>query len=271
MNADLGRAHDNCDDSTGEQLLGYWQPSEGDYREIRSHRAPKARHPHFIAFSITTALALGVVGGSAPISASSDDKNTTTEIVLATPLETPFTTPDEERRRREDRTRVSRDDERTIALNNVSAIRTTVKKPVPPARWVSPVAKQKITSCFGPRGGRAHEGIDFSAPTGTKIRSVGPGIVVQAGWRYSGLGNSVVVKHGNGQMSVYGHASKVLVRTGQKVSAGSSVALVGSTGNSTGPHLHFGYAPTNNLSSVFDQLMNPAPWLRGKGIKLARC
>lgn len=268
MNGNLGTRYDNSEDSTGEQLLAYFNPN----REIRSHRAPKVRHPHFIAFGVTTALAFSVVNGSVPFSSDNVGRQPSHEIILAEPtVSVPFTTLEEEQRRREDRARTSRDNERTVILSNVSAIRTTVRRPPPPARWVSPVARQKITSCYGPRNDRTHKGIDFSASTGTKIRAVGAGTVVQAGWRYSGLGNSVVIKHGNGQMSVYGHASKVLVRTGQKVSAGSSVALVGSTGNSTGPRLHFGYAPTNNLGLVFDQLVNPAPWLRSKGIKLSRC
>lgn len=269
MNGDLGTRHDDCEDSTGEQLLAYYKP-----REIRSHRAPKTRHPRFVAIGLTTTLALSVISGSAGNTVSSGDhKQQNITLVaptdqLITPL--PITTLDEDKRRREDRARASRDDERQVQVT-LNAIRTTVRKPSLPPRWVSPIAKQKITSCFGPRWGRTHKGIDFSAPTGTKIRAVGPGTVVQAGWRYSGLGYSVVIKHGNGQMSLYGHASKVVVRTGQKVQAGATVALVGSTGNSTGPHLHLGYAQTDNLGSVFDRLVNPAPWLKSKGVQLTRC
>lgn len=275
MNEDLSTTsigtRNNENDQTGEQLIAYWTPRD---HSIRSHRAPRRRHPRFVAATLTTALALGVVGGSTngTFGAAYDDIGT---ITLSAPAdivvpEIPFTTLDEERRRREDRARVSRDQREQVA-SQINMLRTTVIRPSLPPRWVSPVAQQKITSCYGPRNGRTHEGIDFSASTGTKIRAVGPGVVVQAGWRYSGLGNSVVIKHGNGQMSVYGHASQVLVRTGQRVSAGASVALVGSTGNSTGPHLHFGFARTDNVGAIFDKLTNPAPWLRGKGVSLNRC
>ena len=84
----------------------------------------------------------------------------------------------------------------------------------------------------------AHTGIDFAAPTGTPVRSVGDGVVDFAGWR-GGYGNYIVVTHRNGQATAYGHLSRINVKKGQRVEQGTNIGAVGSTGVSTGPHLHF--------------------------------
>ena len=98
-----------------------------------------------------------------------------------------------------------------------------------------------ITSRYGERSRirRAeHTGLDISAITGTPIKATAEGTVIFA--KYCGAyGNLVKIDHGNGIETWYGHASKILVKEGQKVNAGDVVAKVGSTGNSTGPHLHF--------------------------------
>ena len=85
---------------------------------------------------------------------------------------------------------------------------------------------------------RQHNGIDIAIPTGTPIRPVGPGVVVYSGSR-SGYGNTVVVEHDNGIITLYAHNSRLLVTQGQMVTEDSALALSGSTGRSTGPHLHF--------------------------------
>jgi murein DD-endopeptidase MepM/ murein hydrolase activator NlpD len=95
-----------------------------------------------------------------------------------------------------------------------------------------------VVSGFGMRWGRMHEGIDISAATGTPIWAAAAGTVIHAGW-LGGYGNLVVLDHGNGLATAYAHASAILVALGQSVSQGQTVALVGSTGNSSGPHLHF--------------------------------
>jgi murein DD-endopeptidase MepM/ murein hydrolase activator NlpD len=83
-----------------------------------------------------------------------------------------------------------------------------------------------------------HEGVDISAPPGTPILAAAKGTVTFAGWK-SGLGNTVEIDHGYGYVTRYGHASKILVRRGQKVTRGEVIANVGSTGISTSPHLHY--------------------------------
>jgi murein DD-endopeptidase MepM/ murein hydrolase activator NlpD len=83
-----------------------------------------------------------------------------------------------------------------------------------------------------------HEGIDIAASSGTPILAAASGTVIHAGW-LGGYGNLVVVDHGDGLATAYAHASSILVGVGQRVSQGQTVSLVGSTGNSSGPHLHF--------------------------------
>ncbi|KPU42236.1 murein hydrolase activator NlpD precursor [Oxobacter pfennigii] len=95
-----------------------------------------------------------------------------------------------------------------------------------------------LTSLFGPRWGTTHKGIDIAAPTGTNVSAFLDGKVVHSGWE-GGYGYLVIIDHGNGLRSYYGHNSKLLVSVGQQVSKGDIIAKVGSTGDSTGPHCHF--------------------------------
>lgn len=95
-----------------------------------------------------------------------------------------------------------------------------------------------LTSRYGKRWGTTHTGIDIGASTGTSVKAAASGTVTFAGWKGQ-LGNLVVISHGNGIQTYYGHCSKILVKAGQKVSAGDIISKVGSTGRSTGPHLHF--------------------------------
>jgi len=94
------------------------------------------------------------------------------------------------------------------------------------------------SSPFGMRWGRAHEGIDFAGQTGTPIVAGGDGVVVFAG-RQGGYGNMVDIRHSNGFMTRYGHMSRIRVSEGQRVSRGDPIGDMGSTGRSTGPHLHY--------------------------------
>jgi murein DD-endopeptidase MepM/ murein hydrolase activator NlpD len=95
-----------------------------------------------------------------------------------------------------------------------------------------------ITSPFGERWGRMHEGIDIGVGYGTPIEAAASGTVVYAGWE-SGYGNFVVIDHGNGLATAYGHQSQIAVSNGQAVSQGHVIGYVGCTGHCFGPHLHF--------------------------------
>lgn len=100
-------------------------------------------------------------------------------------------------------------------------------------------AKGTLTSGYGWRWGRMHKGIDIANSTGTPIYAVADGIVEKAGWNSGGYGNLVDIRHADGSMTRYGHNSKLLVQAGQQVQQGQTIALMGSTGFSTGPHTHF--------------------------------
>lgn len=96
----------------------------------------------------------------------------------------------------------------------------------------------RLTSRFGTRWGRMHYGIDIAAPTGTPVLAAAAGTVTYADWMGS-YGMLVTIDHGNGLETRYAHNSRILVKVGDQVQRGQRIALVGSTGNSTGPHLHF--------------------------------
>ena len=84
-----------------------------------------------------------------------------------------------------------------------------------------------------------HSGMDFTAPVGTPIHATGNGVVEKIEFDGRGLGNNAIINHGYGYESVYAHMSKIIVRAGQKIVRGDLIGYVGSTGSSTGPHLHY--------------------------------
>ncbi|MCC5033741.1 transglycosylase family protein [Streptomyces sp. WAC 00631] len=108
-----------------------------------------------------------------------------------------------------------------------------------------------------------HTGVDFSVASGTPVKSIGSGTVVSAGWGGS-YGNEVVVRHADGKFSQYAHLSSLSVSAGQTVQGGQQLGLSGSTGNSTGPHLHFEVRTGQGYGSDVD----PLAYLRGKGVSI---
>jgi len=97
-----------------------------------------------------------------------------------------------------------------------------------------------VTGYFGEMrsGGHIHKGLDIAAASGSNIYAPGSGIVIFTGWQ-GGYGNTIMVHHGSGITTLYGHLKKILVGRGQTISRGDVIGLVGSTGVSTGPHLHY--------------------------------
>ncbi|WP_327190193.1 M23 family metallopeptidase [Streptomyces xinghaiensis] len=135
-----------------------------------------------------------------------------------------------------------------------------------PASWVKPVDSYVKGSTFGIGGDRwanKHSGQDFAAPTGTSVKTVHKGTVVQAGWG-GAYGNNIVVKHDAGTFTQYAHLSKITVPVGTQVTTGQEIGKVGSTGNSTGPHLHFETRTTPNYGSGID----PVAFLKQRGVTL---
>jgi peptidoglycan hydrolase-like protein with peptidoglycan-binding domain len=105
-----------------------------------------------------------------------------------------------------------------------------------PLAW--PMSSHRLGDLFGPRGDRWHSGIDIPARLGTPVYAARSGEVVWAGWR-DGYGFLVTVAHGHGERSMYAHLSRIDVRVGVWIGQGVRVGLVGSTGDASGPHLHF--------------------------------
>jgi len=104
-------------------------------------------------------------------------------------------------------------------------------------------AQGVMTSGYGQRWGRPHRGIDIAAPIGTPIVASAPGVISYAGYNDGGFGYLVEVDHADGTMTRYAHNDRILVSAGQQVNQGEQISLMGSTGNSTGPHLHFEIHP----------------------------
>ncbi|MEU8523008.1 LysM peptidoglycan-binding domain-containing M23 family metallopeptidase [Streptomyces sp. NPDC048577] len=129
--------------------------------------------------------------------------------------------------------------------------------------WVAPVGGG-ISTPYRASGSMwssgYHTGVDFIASSGTSVKAVGPGTVYSAGWS-GAYGNEVVIRHADGTYSQYAHLSSLSVSAGQTVTGGQQVGLSGSTGNSTGPHLHFEIRTTPSYGSDID----PLAYLRAHG------
>lgn len=167
----------------------------------------------------------------------------------------------------------------TPATPSKPATPATPATPAQPAPkgWVAPLAAGSYVkgdnlivsgSCIS-RSCGGHSGLDLTARQGTPVRAISAGTVVHAGYGYAGAayGNHVVLKLADGKYALYGHLSASTVRAGQTVSAGQMIGNVGSTGNSSGPHLHFEIRLNPNQFSV-SNFLNPVIYLAGKGVSL---
>jgi peptidoglycan hydrolase-like protein with peptidoglycan-binding domain len=139
--------------------------------------------------------------------------------------------------------------------------RRSSRPPTGTVRFFSPVPGG-WTDGFGMRSGGVHEGLDFPAPSGTTVRAGGVGVTIFAGYNTGGYGNLVIVRHRLGFESWYAHLSRVTTSPGQAVSGGTPIGAVGSTGHSTGPHLHF---EVRRYGTPTD----PAPYMLGATASLA--
>ncbi|MFR9799738.1 M23 family metallopeptidase [Streptomyces sp. MS06] len=133
--------------------------------------------------------------------------------------------------------------------------------------FVAPVAHSYVSTGYRVGGSRwssgSHTGIDFHAASGTTVRAVGHGTVVEAGWG-GAYGNQIVLRMDDGTYTQYGHLSSIGVSVGRAVAAGQRIGLSGATGNVTGPHLHFEARRTAEYGSDID----PVAYLRGHGVSL---
>ena len=129
-----------------------------------------------------------------------------------------------------------------------------------------PPTTGRLTSCYGSRWGTIHYGVDIAGPIGTPIYTPAAGRVLQAG-PASGFGLAVYIQHPDGSITVYGHINDYFVRAGQQVEAGQEIAEVGNTGESTGPHLHFEV----HTGGLYQNRVDPVPWLAARGVSLGGC
>ncbi len=158
--------------------------------------------------------------------------------------------------------------------------------PAPSGGVQSPVASiypltnpAPVTSRFGWRthpltgNRRFHSGLDIGAPSGSPVVATAAGTVVSAGWN-GGYGKAIIIQHSDTQQTLYGHLSEISVQAGQTIAQGTVIGLVGSTGNSTGPHLHFesrmpnpagkwvAVDPTQEIKYAVDILRRSMPYAR---------
>jgi murein DD-endopeptidase MepM/ murein hydrolase activator NlpD len=121
------------------------------------------------------------------------------------------------------------------AIRPSAPVKTAVRETRPP---FMALRYKYLSSPFGRRWGRAHEGVDLAAPGGAPIYAASAGTVIDSGW-VGGYGRTVLIEHRPGFRTRYAHCARLLVKPGERVSQGRLIARVGSTGHSTGPHLHF--------------------------------
>ncbi|GGX70793.1 peptidase [Streptomyces minutiscleroticus] len=133
--------------------------------------------------------------------------------------------------------------------------------------YVAPISGSYVSTGYRTGGSvwssGTHTGVDFHAASGTSVHAVGSGTVVEAGWG-GAYGNNIVIKMNDGTYTQYGHLSSIGVSVGQQVTPGQRIGLSGSTGNSTGPHLHF----EARTSAEYGSDIDPVAYLRSHGVKI---
>jgi murein DD-endopeptidase MepM/ murein hydrolase activator NlpD len=188
--------------------------------------------------------------------AARHDGNQASSVRAAAALRTRIARQDKARVSRQ---RTNRDEALQAAELVVQRARLAAEKARP--RWILPIAHYHLTAGFGDYGlwSHAHTGQDFAAPVGTPVHALGDGTIIFAS--YDGAyGNKIAIQHEGGLVTWYAHLSAFEVQVGDKVVAGQLIGLVGSTGNTTGPHLHLEIRPHKDVP------VDPMPWLREHGL-----
>jgi murein DD-endopeptidase MepM/ murein hydrolase activator NlpD len=150
------------------------------------------------------------------------------------------------------------------ATKKAAAKRIAAVKAAKRPDWVLPLKSYHLTGRFGSSGNNwasSHHGLDFAAPSGSPIRAVGRGEIIESGWD-GAYGNRIKVLHPNGTVTLYGHMSR-FERTSGNVDAGTVIGYIGATGNATGPHLHLEVRPDNG--GLYDTI-DPEEWFEDKGL-----
>jgi lipoprotein NlpD len=138
--------------------------------------------------------------------------------------------------------------------------------PRAPRQFGWPLWSGAVSSGFGMRHGTMHDGVDISAPAGTPVHAADAGVVVFTG-KLNGYGNTVIIRHTDRYVTVYGHNSHILVSEGSAVARGQTIAEVGTSGRTTGPNLHFEVRYDNRAYNPLSYLAPPGP---APGVSFAR-
>jgi murein DD-endopeptidase MepM/ murein hydrolase activator NlpD len=220
-----------------------------------------------ISATLTTALAVGVAGGTAVASSSGGSGPAPLTTTGAAATVTTGATDDfaDLAPGRTDYLAAAAPQPTARAAAPARRKQRPVVKTAAVAAWVNPNPAAVVTSCFGERWGRLHAGVDLAAPDGSPILAAGAGVVVRAG-EAQGYGNAVLIDHGNGYLTHYGHLSSIAVVVGQHVGAGEQIGTEGSTGHSTGPHLHF-----EVHEGFYKNPIEPTAWLHDHGVDIPGC
>lgn len=247
------------------------RPTNGRATSSGRHRKPKSTGgPAYLtaatlaAFTVSGMNVPGAIGDAGQASSSSPASN-------ATPGETPRQqlaisavqlrdTLGKQQEERASRLRRVRAEAVSLARKAAKEARIAAEKARP--KWVTPVVGYRLTAGFGEYGlwSSVHTGQDFAAPYGTPVRAVGDGTIIFAS--YDGAyGNKLVVEHADGTVSWYAHLDSFLQTSGA-VKAGDLIGRVGSTGNSTGDHLHLEIRPGGGVP------VPPLTWLRQQGVQV---
>jgi murein DD-endopeptidase MepM/ murein hydrolase activator NlpD len=208
-----------------------------------------------MALATTGALALAAIGGPAMATVASGAGRQTAAAVATRTAQGGAKT---------SAGRVSSD--RAAARKYAATVKQAAAVAAPGrAQWSAPVPGASLSEAYGVADSQYaagyHTGTDFAVDSGTAVVAVGDGTVVSAGRRTS-YGNTVVVRLSDGRYALYAHLSAFEVTAGQQVRAGDRLGLSGSTGNSTGPHLHFEI----RTSDVYGADVDPLAYLRAKGV-----
>ena len=154
---------------------------------------------------------------------------------------------------------------RKVKPRPIAPVKANAKTQAATTGWVNPNPSGRVTSCYGQRWGRLHAGVDIAGPHGSPILAAGGGVVVRAG-DAQGYGLAVLIDHGNGYLTHYGHMSVITTTVGQHVTAGDQIGNEGSTGHSTGPHLHF-----EVHQGSYKNPIEPTAWMREHGVDITGC
>ncbi|MEU4222126.1 M23 family metallopeptidase [Actinoplanes sp. NPDC026623] len=228
-----------------------------------SHRAPTVplaeRSRYAVAATLVVGVgvagAVGVSDGTPSSAAAAQARTGAAQLQLSDPMTVPLETDADAGLR-------AAGDGLSLDTGKLSVAQVRKPKPLP---WINPMPEGSVTSCMGQRWGRLHAGVDLAAPQGTPIRAAGAGTVVSAG-PAEGYGNAVLIDHGNGYLTHYGHMSAITVKTGQSVKVGDQIGNEGSTGHSTGPHLHF-----EVHQGSYKNPIEPTRWMHEHGVDIAGC